>query len=88
MDFLQISWFEILCPGEPNRKSFYPSNLAPIYFDCLTGDESLDGVLDYFNNSGVLDQPGGVPTSDIRTGQQWDFPNIWAPLVKNIQYFG
>ncbi len=22
----------------------------------------------------------GVPTSNISSGQQWDFPNAWAPL--------
>ena len=25
-------------------------------------------------------QPGGVPASQLETGQQWDAPNVWAPL--------
>ena len=25
--------------------------------------------------------PGGVPASDLPTGQQWDFPNAWPPLI-------
>lgn len=28
----------------------------------------------------VLKYPGGIPASLIKTGQQWDFPNGWAPL--------
>ena len=23
--------------------------------------------------------PGGVPISEVISGQQWDFPNVWAP---------
>lgn len=25
--------------------------------------------------------PGGLPTSMITSGQQWDFPNAWAPTT-------
>ena len=28
----------------------------------------------------MLDYISGVSTSDILTGQQWDFPNAWPPL--------
>lgn len=31
--------------------------------------------------SGVLQFPGGIPTSRVNSAQQWDFPNAWAPLV-------
>jgi Trehalase len=24
--------------------------------------------------------PGGIPTSEVISGQQWDFPNAWAPF--------
>lgn len=24
--------------------------------------------------------PGGVPTSLVKSGQQWDFPNCWPPI--------
>jgi len=33
---------------------------------------------------GVLDYPGGIPTSLLDSGEQWDFPNAWAPLVVRI----
>jgi len=32
------------------------------------------------NLTGVLSYSGGIPTSKINTGQQWDFPNGWPPL--------
>jgi len=33
-----------------------------------------------FQNAGFLDYPGGIPTSTVSSGQQWDFPNAWPPL--------
>jgi len=37
-------------------------------------------------------QPGGLATTTIASGQQWDWPNGWAPLqwmaVKGLQKFG
>jgi alpha,alpha-trehalase len=37
-------------------------------------------------------QPGGLVTTTISSGQQWDWPNGWAPLqwiaVKGLQNFG
>ncbi|KAL0234415.1 hypothetical protein PCE1_001451 [Barthelona sp. PCE] len=39
--------------------------------------EQLNASLDSF-----MSQPGGIPASMLKeTGQQWDFPNVWAPLV-------
>lgn len=32
-------------------------------------------------NMGVLAFPGGLPSSLIASGQQWDFPNAWAPTT-------
>jgi len=34
-----------------------------------------------FQNEGVLNYPGGIPTSLKNSGQQWDFPNTWSPAV-------
>jgi len=36
-------------------------------------------ILDSITNSGLI-LPGGIVTSTVNTGQQWDFPNAWAPL--------
>ena len=37
----------------------------------------------YFKASPAADYPGGVPTSTLKTDQQWDFPNGWPPLQVN-----
>ncbi len=42
---------------------------------------TFDWVL-YFQREAVLEFPGGIPTSKIeKTSQQWDYPNVWSPLV-------
>lgn len=28
--------------------------------------------------------PGGVPNDEVSSGQQWDFPNVWAPIQFNM----
>lgn len=62
---------------------FYASNFVPFWAGAF-GDLDSDQIDKIINDmSEVLSYPGGVPTSTIQTGQQWDFPNGWAPL----QYF-
>jgi alpha,alpha-trehalase len=49
-------------------------------------------VAAYLEESGALGYPGGLPTSLLSTGQQWDFPNAWAPttyvLVEGLRNYG
>jgi len=64
---------------------FYPSNLTPLWagvFMAMTSPQ-VEGVLRSVAAQGIFSFEGGVPTSFLQTGQQWDFPNGWAPL----QYF-
>eukprot|EP00727_Mastigamoeba_balamuthi_P000866 m51a1_g10777 putative trehalase isoform x1 (571) ;mRNA; f:29670-31941 len=49
-------------------------------------------VVAAIRRSGVLEYPGGVPSSTVQSGQQWDFPNVWAPqqwfVVKSLEAAG
>ena len=54
----------------------YPSDVNEIERD--------DQLLDQLKSSGVLDFPGGIPNSLIKSGEQWDFPNAWPPSVQMI----
>lgn len=36
--------------------------------------------MNYINKTRLDDYPGGVPTTFSDTGEQWDWPNVWAPL--------
>lgn len=60
---------------------FYSSNLMPIWAGCAPQitTQNVEELLKKY--SAPLSQfPGGVPTSAVNSGQQWDFPNAWAPL--------
>ena len=98
--------FEMIYLTRQHTGGFYPSNLAPLYSDCVPPSLDLTLVADQivqFNDT--LSQPGGPPSSTVESRwsslvetilfdeelfqlwlfsirQQWDFPNVWPPLVE------
>ena len=61
----------------------------PLYFNIAT-DEQGEAVTVYLEENLLL--PGGLVTTTIESGQQWDYPNGWAPLqwigIKGIEHYG
>ncbi|RNA36153.1 trehalase isoform X1, partial [Brachionus plicatilis] len=58
---------------------FYASNLAPLWFDMRppSGVRAADVIA---KHRAVFDgYDAGVPVSLLKTTQQWDFNNVWAP---------
>jgi alpha,alpha-trehalase len=51
--------------------------LYPLFFG-VASESQTAGVAKA--TVGELLQPGGIVTTPLRTGQQWDAPNGWAPL--------
>ena len=89
--FNDIFWNDSLSLWRDRRKSnvdnsfrgnFYASSFTPLIWRCGQGGiEQDEKFLSTLNSLGVLDYPGGVPTSLWKNStQQWDFPNVWAPL--------
>ncbi len=68
---------------QKRRSWYYLSNVAPLWAGCsapnMTLEQTAEAVIAYLNRNKVLDFPGGVPVSLEVTGEQWDFPNAWAP---------
>lgn len=76
-------WYDFDLKLMQQRKFFYPSNLTPLWSGCFKKENGPTlgmKALKYLNKIGVLDTPGGVSTSDEHSGEQWDYPNAWAPL--------
>lgn len=73
------AWFDYDIENGKNLE-FYPSNLAPLWAGCFYDPGTVDKALKYLEDSGVLTLQHGIPASLRNTGQQWDFPNAWAPL--------
>jgi neutral trehalase len=65
-------------------KGVYASNWIPLWCGCAdAGSPCAMLALQSLQSSGLL-QPGGIAASLYETGQQWDFPNGWAPLQAMI----
>ncbi|XP_064119906.1 trehalase-like isoform X2 [Macrobrachium nipponense] len=66
---------------------FYPSNLMPLWTESFGQERDrsfvVNQVLAYLERNKIQSYHGGIPASLVESGQQWDYPNGWAPL----QYF-
>ncbi|KAF3328137.1 putative trehalase [Carex littledalei] len=74
-------------PGSQNCKNF-ASNFVPLwllahYKDQLTEEFDEELIINSLKKSGLICEYG-IATSLSNTGQQWDFPNGWAPLQHMI----
>eukprot|EP01018_Ginkgo_biloba_P012503 Gb_29944 [translate_table: standard] len=59
--------------------NIFASNFFPLWVDLFHSDVArVEKVINKFQSSGLL-QAAGISTSVLNTGQQWDFPNGWAP---------
>lgn len=66
------------------KRLTYASNFVPLWAGVLPkGDPRRALVVEALNKSGLV-LPAGIATSLRNTGQQWDFPNAWAPLVDMV----
>lgn len=63
------------------RAGVYASNWVPLWCGVAApGSSRAVAAAAGLRSSGLL-QPGGLLTSLCRSGQQWDAPNSWPPLV-------
>lgn len=77
------SWLDYDLINQKHRDYFVPTNLSPLWMRCYNPSRRqhiADRVMDYINKSRLNDYPGGVPTTESRSGEQWDWPNVWAPM--------
>jgi alpha,alpha-trehalase len=68
-----------------SNSSLYVSSLAPLWHKAYLNSSEIDirKLLLQFNPY-INDFPGGVPVSLVASGQQWDFPNVWAPFQQRM----
>lgn len=81
-------WYDYETIGKTARKQFYPSNFAPLWagaYNTFYSKRYGDKAAKYFKNKLVSSQTlGGIPTSLVNTGEQWDLPNAWPPLQEIV----
>ncbi|GMI89115.1 trehalase 1 [Hibiscus trionum] len=70
--------------AENQNQKVFASNFVPLWIDVFNSDVHLvEKVTKSLQTSGLL-CAAGVATSLTNSGQQWDFPNGWAPLQHMI----
>ncbi|KAK9187750.1 hypothetical protein WN944_019149 [Citrus x changshan-huyou] len=70
--------------GSNQSNNAFASNFVPIWIDLFNSDTCIvEKVKKSFQSSGLLGA-AGIATSLTRSGEQWDFPNGWAPLQHMI----
>ncbi|KAJ8952021.1 hypothetical protein NQ318_023462 [Aromia moschata] len=76
------AWLDYDYVNKIRRNYFFPTNISPLWtgcYDSISKVKIVNSVLRYLKSRNFL-HTGGVPTSFLRTGEQWDFPNAWSPL--------
>jgi alpha,alpha-trehalase len=74
------SWFDLDMDTLEQRRDYYVSNPTPLFAQCAHRSKNVHKkVLDYLKTTGAWQMPGGLPTSFVQSGEQWDAPNGWAP---------
>ncbi|XP_010439094.1 PREDICTED: trehalase-like isoform X1 [Camelina sativa] len=70
--------------AENQNTNVFASNFAPIWINSFNSDEKLvKKVVKALENSGLI-APAGILSSLTDSGQQWDYPNGWAPQQEMI----
>ncbi|XWS50130.1 hypothetical protein CRYUN_Cryun12cG0062200 [Craigia yunnanensis] len=70
--------------AQNQNQNMFASNFVPLWIDLFNSDTPLvEKVMRSLQSSGLL-CAAGIATSLTNSGQQWDFPNGWAPLQHMI----
>ncbi|CAG0917111.1 unnamed protein product [Notodromas monacha] len=83
-------WYDFDVQKMQRRKAFYISNVHPLWTGVYGVEGGLDKsqvtkrVMDYLHSQKVLDYEGGVPTSLVKSEEQWDFSNAWSPVQHTL----
>lgn len=80
-------WLDYDISNQKHRNYFYPTNLAPLWMQTVSTKDIVKHaprIVQYMRDSGALRYRGGIPASLVRSGEQWDLPNSWPPLVSIV----
>ncbi|VDD91850.1 unnamed protein product [Enterobius vermicularis] len=74
-------WFDYDISTGRHVEVYQDTNFFPLFTGCTHDGFDPTTVVNYMEHIGALGFPGGLPSSLITSGQQWDFPNAWAPTT-------
>lgn len=74
---------------EHTSRGFYVSNLLPMCYGIAPPEGSVYDILKKHSLE-IFGRVGGMPASgeeNAQSTQQWDYPNVWPPLVHIMAFF-
>lgn len=78
-------WFDYDRINKKSRPYFYLTNFVPLWANCYDTSEKdkyAKSAIKYLNSEVEKSvYVGGLPFSTMESGEQWDMPNTWPPLV-------
>uniref|UniRef100_A0A914DHT7 Trehalase n=1 Tax=Acrobeloides nanus TaxID=290746 RepID=A0A914DHT7_9BILA len=85
-------WFDYDLVHDCRINLYADTNFYPLYAGCTHDGFDAKRIAEYLAHVGVMEFPGGIPSSLVTSGQQWDFPNGWAPntwvLINGLRAYG
>lgn len=87
-------WYDYDTLNDRQREYFYVSNFAPLWTGAYTfyRHDLSRKIMNYILKLGLHKFRGGTPQSLFNTGEQWDYPNAWAPsqaiFIQGLQRLG
>ncbi len=88
-DEKQVTYFDYDYIEGKQKQTKTLAATFPLFFNMATGYYA-DGVMKFLQKHFLF--PGGLQTTTVTTGQQWDSPNGWAPLhwvaIKGLINYG
>jgi len=76
-DLETFQWYDYSLTNNSKIMKSYPSNWFPVWAGAYDTEHSAQ-ILASLEDSELI-QIGGVLTTHLHSGQQWDGPNAWAP---------
>lgn len=75
-------WLDLDLDTGCKRNRFSASNLIPLWAGAVPEEEKEERgerCAEYLRRM-LGERKGGLPTTLVRSGEQWDYPNVWPPL--------
>lgn len=72
--------YDFIKGARTTDRPFYITDICPLWYGPYHNmtHAQIDAILKA-NEESLYGYPGGIPIGVAYTGQQWDFPNVWAP---------
>lgn len=77
-------WLDYDMRNNVPRDYFVVTNFTPLWthaYPINNADKITESVMAYIKENNLESFPGGVPHTLYNSGEQWDYPNVWPPMM-------